>query len=216
MPTLSDPRAMYPLTLAGAPHEGLVHLAAAIDHPNIEVGDHAYASSFDPPKDWAARLAPYLYPGAPERLRIGRFAQIGHGATFVTASANHPMAGPSTYPFAIFAPETMAAFKAELEALPDTEIGPDCWIGHNALILPGVTLGAGVIVGAGAVVAKDVPPYAIVAGNPARVIRMRYSPEEVSLLMKIAWWDRSSEEIAELIPHLASGDVAGLACAVGL
>jgi virginiamycin A acetyltransferase len=125
------------------------------------------------------RLAPYLHPGAPERLRIGRFVQIAHGARFITSSANHPMGGFSTYPFLIFRPETMGAYARDAAAFEDTVVGPDVWIGHGALILPGVTLGAGVVVGAGAVVARDAPPYAVVAGAPARVVRMRFPPEVV-------------------------------------
>lgn len=86
----------------GPLYAGTVFLRAAMDHPNFEVGDYTYASSFDGDGDWAARLAPYLFPGAPERLVIGRFCQIAHGVQFVTSSANHRYDGLSSYPFAIF------------------------------------------------------------------------------------------------------------------
>jgi virginiamycin A acetyltransferase len=75
-----DPLRTHPLRFAdGTTHPNMVHLNRVIDHPNIAVGDFTYANDFDPPQDWAARLAPYLYPGAPERLVIGRFCQIAHG-----------------------------------------------------------------------------------------------------------------------------------------
>ena len=97
-------------------------------------------------------------------------------------------------------------------------IGPDCWIGHGALILPGARLGAGVIVGAGAVVSGEVPPCAIVAGNPARVIRRRFTEAEIEMLLALAWWDWPDDRLAAAIPHLAAAiphlaarDIAALA-----
>jgi virginiamycin A acetyltransferase len=188
----------------------MVHLNRVISHPNIEIGDHTYANDFDPPEDWAARLAPYLYPGAPERLRIGRFCQIAHGVRFITASANHPMDGISTYPFPVFHPNRMADFRSGFAGLPDTVIGNDAWIGHGALILPGAVLGNGVIVGAGAVVGGRIVDYAIVAGNPARVIRMRFSPETIAALNRIAWWDWPPERIEAHLPDLMGTDPAAL------
>jgi virginiamycin A acetyltransferase len=198
----------------GTANPSMVQLAVAIDHPNWEVGRHTYANDFDPPEggsgDWAARLAPYLYPGAPERLRIGPFCQIAHGVRFVTASANHPMDGLSTYPFAVFDPAALPDFLDGVAALPDTVVGPDCWIGHGAILLPGARLGAGVIVGAGAVVAGEVPPYAVVAGNPARIVRRRFDAGQVDRLLALAWWDWDEARIAASIGALEAGDLAAL------
>jgi virginiamycin A acetyltransferase len=205
--------ALHPLTFPdGTLHRDMVHLARAIDHPNITAGDYSYANDFDPPAagGWAARLAPYLYPGAPERLVIGRFCQIAHGVRFVTASANHAAGGISTYPFAVFDPSTLEAMKAGMGPLPDTVIGNDVWIGHGALILPGVRIGDGAIIGAGAVVAGDVAPYAVVAGNPARVIRHRFPPETVARLLALAWWDWPLAAIRDALPALAGADCAAL------
>ena len=207
-----DAAALYPMRFAdGRENRGLVHLARAIDHPNIEVGDFTYASSFDPPADWAARLAPYTYPGAPERLRIGRFCQIADRVRIITASANHPMAGISTYPFAIFDPARVGAYVEQLTGLPDTVIGHDVWLGDAAVILPGARIGSGVIVGAGAVVGGTVPDYAVVAGNPARVLRIRFPPGEVARLMALGWWDWPVEAITEHLRVIASGTVGELA-----
>lgn len=206
-----DPLRTHPLSFAdGTTHPNMVHLNRVIDHPNITIGDFTYANDFDPPVDWAARLAPYLYPGAPERLEIGRFCQIAHGVRFVTASANHDMAGLSTYPFPVFDPALIEGYKAAFTGLPDTVIGHDVWIGHGALILPGARIGHGVIVGAGAVVGGTVAPYSIVAGNPGRVIRPRFPPETVAGLLRLGWWDWPIDRIAAAGPALLSGDFAAL------
>jgi virginiamycin A acetyltransferase len=121
------------------------------------------------------------------------------------------MAGISTYPFAVFDPEALPAYKASFEGLSDTVIGPDCWIGHGALILPGARLGAGVIVGAGAVVRGEVAPYSVVAGNPARVLRCRFPEAQVDRLLEVAWWDWETERIERNVDVIVAGDVGALA-----
>lgn len=203
--------AVHPLTFPdGTVHPDMVHLNRVIDHPNMTVGDYSYANDFDPPDDWAARLAPYLYPGAPERLVIGRFCQIAHGVRFITASANHAMGGITTYPFGVFDPATLEGYRGGFTALPDTEVGHDVWIGHGALVLPGARIGSGAIIGAGAVVSGVVPPYAVVAGNPARVVRARFSEAEVARLLALAWWDWPLERIRAAMPALMAADVGAL------
>ena len=194
----------------GQLNSGLVYLNRVIAHPNIEIGDFTYASSFDPPQDWAARLAPYLYPGAPERLEIGRFCQIAHGVRIITDSANHPMQGISTYPFAIFDPARLRAYVDQLGALRDTVIGYDVWIGGGAVILPGARIGSGVIIGAGAVVGGEVPDYAVIAGNPGRVIRRRFDAATIARLLALRWWDWPVDWIQTAIPALERGDLDAL------
>ena len=211
---LPDPLTRTPVLLPdGSPHPGTVFLRAVLDHPNITVGDHAYASAMPPPDDWAAALAPYLYPGAPERLVIGRFAQIAQGVRFITASANHALRGLSTFPFRIFSDAPVTPYLDEAAARGDTVIGPDVWLGFEARVLPGVTIGAGAIVAACAVVTRDVPAYAVVAGNPARIVRWRHDPDTIARLLEIAWWDWPTDRIAAALPALESGDLAALAAA---
>lgn len=206
-----DASARHPITLPnGEPHRGTVHLNRVIDHLNIEIGDYSYYSDFEPVDDYAARIAPYLYPGAPERLEIGKFVQVAHGARFITSSANHPMGGFSTYPFAVFNPDTMTAYANEIAAHGNTIVGHDVWVGYRAIILPGVTIGHGAIIGAGAVVSGDVPPYAIVGGNPARLIRMRFDAETIAALLAIAWWDWDIERIARNRSAIEQADLAAL------
>lgn len=210
MPAFLNAAARNPMRFAdGRENPCMAQLAAVIDHPNIEVGDFTYANDFDPPQDWAARLAPYTYAGAPEKLRIGRFCQIAHGVRFITASANHRM-GLSTFPFPIFDPKKLDLYKGSFNDLPDTVIGHDCWLGHDALVLPGARLGHGVIVGAGAVVGGTVPDYAIVAGNPARVLRMRLAEADVSRMLELAWWDWPLHQIEAALPAIMGSDVAAL------
>lgn len=193
-----DASARHPILLpTGDRHLATVHLARAIDHPNIEIGDYTYYSDFSPVDDYAARIAPYIYPGSPEKLVIGKFVQIAHGVRFITASANHPMGGFSTYPFSVFNPDTMTAYVDEVAGYGDTVIGNDVWLGFEALVLPGVTIGDGAIVGSRAVVSRDVPPYSIVAGNPARVVRRRFDDETVEALLNLRWWDWPIEVIEQ-------------------
>jgi len=197
----------------GSVHEPTVFLSAVIDHPNIETGRYAYYSPLAPVADPAAELAPYLFPGCPERLVIGPFVQIAHGVRFITASANHPMRGITTFPFRIFDMESAGAYLDENAATGDTVVGPDAWLGFGATVLPGVRVGAGAIVAAGSVVASDVPPYAIVAGNPARVVRMRFTEDEVARLMALVWWDWPVAAIRAALPALEAGEVAALEAA---
>lgn len=213
------PGALHPLVLPdGTLHEGTVFLKPAIDHPRWEVGAYSYASAHRPPGDWAMHLAPYLHPASAERLVIGRFCQIADGVTFITASANHRRDGASTYPFAVFSGfgEDRASLPPPVPAnFPDTVLGHDVWVGQGARILPGARIGSGVIVGAGSVVGGTVPPYAVVAGNPARVVRMRFAPGIVAALLDLAWWDWPIERILAHETALCGGDPEALIRAAG-
>lgn len=199
---IPDPSMLHPVRLPdGRPHEGTVFLAPAVaHHARIDVGDYTYASAHVPPQDWAFQLAPYLYDFSPETLSIGRFCQIADGVTFVTASANHRYDGFSSFPFMIFTGEGPNA-PSMPPAGADTVIGNDVWIGQGARIMPGAVVGNGVIIGAGAVVVGDVPDYAIVGGNPAKMIKMRFDPATIRALCDLAWWDWP---IAQIIAHEAA------------
>jgi virginiamycin A acetyltransferase len=180
-----------------------------IGHPRIEVGAYSYASSFDPPEDWAARLAPYLYDFSPERLVIGRFCQIADQVTFITSSANHRYDGFSSYPFAVFGGPKEG--RASLPGPgPDTVVGHDVWIGRGASILPGARIGNGVISGAGAVVGGSVPSYSVVAGNPGTVLRRRFPEVVIAELERLAWWDWPIERILEAEEAICGADIERL------
>ncbi|WP_075290940.1 CatB-related O-acetyltransferase [Pararhizobium arenae] len=207
MPLL-DADAIHPIVLPdGTVYRDTVHLKNVIDHPRIEVGDYSYFTHSEKPEDTAQILAPYLGHGCRERLVIGKFVQIARGSYFITSSANHPMSGFSTYPFRIFKPETFG-----YKDLPvrDTIVGHDVWIGHVAAIMPGVQIGTGAIVAAASVVARNVPPYAVVGGNPATVLRMRYPQEVIAELLEIAWWDWPLDKIEANLVALTEGDLSAL------
>ncbi|MAM60076.1 CatB-related O-acetyltransferase [Maritimibacter sp. UBA3975] len=206
-----DANARHPITLPdGSTYENTVWLKSVIDHPNIEVGDYSYYNDFEPVTDYAARIAPYLHPGAPERLVIGKFCQFANGTRFITSSADHPKRWFTSFPFAVFDHSLMDLFAEEFAKGGDTVIGNDVWIGDSARIMPGVTLGDGVIVGSGAVVTRDVPSWSIVAGNQGRVIRRRFPDAVCDRLDRLAWWDRDPDDIRTLVPVLASADVGAL------
>lgn len=210
--TWLNPDARHPMTLLdGTVVTGTVYLKAVINHPRFTVGDFSYASSFDLIEDWAQAIAPYLFPISRERLIIGRFCQIAHGVRIITSSANHPMAGFSTYPFRAFRPETMADYLN----LPyrDTVIGNDVWIGMNAMVMPGVSVGDGAIIASGAVVTRDVAPYTIVGGNPAQPIRRRFDDATVDQLLRIRWWDWEVERIEAHLTAIEGADLVALQAA---
>jgi virginiamycin A acetyltransferase len=210
------PQTAHPIALPdGSAYKGTVFLNAVIDHPRWSIGDYSYAAAFEPPQDWASRLAPYLFEQSAERLVIGRFCQIADGVRFITASANHRYDGFSSYPFAIFDGGSMADGRPSLPPgpFPDTVIGHDVWIGQGATILPGARIGHGVIIGAGAVVGGSVPDYAVVRGNPGRVARMRFDDRTIGRLLDLAWWDWPIDRIMAHETAICGADPAALEAA---
>ena len=181
-----DPMVLHPV----AGQERVVFLKPLVRHPNVEVGEYTYYD--DPDKAVGFERDALLYAFGPERLVIGRFCAIASGVRFLFPGANHADLGPSTFPFGIFgAPWAERTMDLVMGAPSrgDTIVGHDVWIGYSALVLPGVTIGHGAVIAAASVVAADVPPYAVVAGNPARVVRRRFDDEDVARLLRAAWWN---------------------------
>lgn len=208
---LPDPDEMHPIVLpSGERHVETFFLRPVLDHPNIRVGDYSYAHDEAGPENYAARLAPYLFAGAPERVTVGKFCQIAAGVRFITGSANHAMDGVSTFPFGAFDRERISACLAAASMSGDVTIGHDCRLGREAWLLPGTHLGNGVVLGARSVVGGTVPAYAVVVGNPGRVVRRRFSAGEVERLNRLAWWDRAPEAIEAALPILEAGSVTEL------
>jgi virginiamycin A acetyltransferase len=189
--------------------ERVVFLRPLVTDPRIEVGEYTY---YDDPDDALGfERDAVLYAHGPERLVIGRYCAIASGVRFVMPGANHADLGPSTFPFGIFG-EPWAERTMDLvmgaESRGDTVVGNDVWLGYRALVLPGVTIGHGAVVAAASVVASHVPPYAIVGGNPARVIRRRYDDEDVERLLRAAWWDWPVELVTEHARTIMAGSPA--------
>ena len=152
----------------------------------------------------------YHYPINHDRLLIGKFCSIACGAKFLFNSANHTMDSLSTYPFPLFFEEWELEKKDVAKSWDnkgDIIIGNDVWIGYEAVILAGVTIGNGAIIGARAVVTKDVPPYTIVGGVPAKPIKKRFDNKTISELLDIQWWNWPDETIAQNIKAIQSGNM---------
>jgi len=177
---------------------------------NVEIGEFTY---YDDPAGPDAFLHNVLYhfDFRGDRLRIGRYCAIATGVQFVMNGGNHRTAGISTFPFPIFeAWRGQWDGEFDFPSSGDTTIGNDVWIGRDALVMPGVTVGDGTIVATRSVVTRDVPPFAIVGGNPATVIRMRFDDATVERLVRIAWWDWPAERVTEAIPLISQADVDAL------
>jgi acetyltransferase-like isoleucine patch superfamily enzyme len=137
-----------------------------------------------------------------DRVGIGNFCSIGYGAVIIANNGHNLTTGFEDYRVATYAMAVLSkeGFKPSYR-LPEknnfVQIGNDVLVGAYSVILPGVTVGNGAIIGAGSIVTHDIPPYAVVAGTPAKVLRYRYSEEKIAKLQKIAWWSWSDKKIAE-------------------
>jgi virginiamycin A acetyltransferase len=196
-----------------AMHPRVGFLKPLVTAENIEIGEYTYYDDPDGPDKFQEKCVLHHYPFIGDRLVIGKFCAIAEGARFIMNGANHAMSGFSTYPFNIFGHGWEKCFDVstwEKEIRGDTVIGNDVWIGMDAVILPGVTIGDGAIVGAKAVVTHDVAPYAIVAGNPAKVIKTRFDKRTVARLLKVAWWNWPVDKIGRNLNAIRGADIAAL------
>jgi len=191
-----------------------VYLNSVVTNPNISVGEYTMYNDFvNDPTQFEKNNVLYHYPINHDRLMIGKFCSIACGAKFIFNSANHTLSSLSTYPFPLFFEEWGLPREEVADSWDnkgDIVIGNDVWIGYEAVIMAGVTIGDGAIIGTRAVVTKDVPPYTIVGGVPARLIRKRFHDETILELLKIRWWDWPRERIAENISAIKQGCVHDL------
>lgn len=191
-----------------------VYLKNVITNPNIIVGEYTIYNDFvNNPKDFERNNVLYHYPINRDKLVIGKFCSIACGAKFIFNSANHTLDSLSTYPFPIFFEEWNLDVKDITKAWDnkgDIVIGNDVWIGYEAVIMAGVTIGDGAVIGTRAVVTKDVPPYTIVGGIPAKLIKKRFQQDMIYNLLKIKWWDWPIEKISQHIFDIQSGKIKNL------
>lgn len=178
------------------------------------VGDYTiYHDFMHDPRQFEKNNVLYHYPVHHERLVIGRFCSLACGVKFLFSGGYHTMASLSSYPFPIFYEEwnlNQEDIAQAWDRKGDIVVGNDVWIGYEAVIFAGVTIGDGAIIGARAVVTKDVPPYTIVAGVPAKVIKKRFSEPIIADLLEMQWWHWPKKKIQENLSAIQSGDIEAL------
>lgn len=205
-----NPNNSYPLEAT----RQVAFLKPVVDHPMIEIGEYTYYDDPDGPEKFVETCVRYHFPHMNDRLIIGRYCAIAAKVRFIMSGANHSLDGFSTYPFSIFG----AGWEGEpvdwvKNSRGDTQVGNDVWIGTDAVIMPGVTIGDGAIIGAKAVVAKDVPPYGVVAGNPAQLVKSRFEQDIIDRLLAVAWWEWPPEKVTANLNAICGADIAALEAA---
>ncbi|GHB38548.1 chloramphenicol acetyltransferase [Pseudovibrio japonicus] len=194
-----------------SPFKG-IPLREQVSNPNIIVGKHSYYSGYYHGHSFES-CARYLRSDVEvqDKLIIGSYCSIGSGAVFMMAgNQGHRADWASTFPFHYFDEDTFAGAQDGFRPSGSTSIGNDVWIGSEAMVMPGVRIGDGALIGSRAVVTKDVPAYAVVAGNPAKVVRSRFSEGQVQMLLEMKWWDWSDDVLKDAIPLLCSSDIERL------
>jgi virginiamycin A acetyltransferase len=200
-----DPNRPYPMV----DQRRVCFIKNFVKSPNIIVGDYSY---YDDPVDPEGFERNVLYNYESDRLIIGKFCAIATHVKFIMNGANHKLDGISTYPFPIFGNgwETAMDKLIELPSRGDTIVGNDVWLGYDSLIMPGVNIADGAVIAARSVVVKDIPPYTIAGGNPARPIKQRFSDDAIAQLLQIKWWDWSIDKITRNLHLIMESDIDAL------
>ncbi len=190
----------------------MVFLKNFITKPNIIIGDYTYYDDLEEPENFENKNVLYHYPFIGDKLIIGKFCAIATDAKFIMNGANHKISGLSTFPFSIFRNgwEKVIPKPGELPYKGDTVVGNDVWIGYDAIIMPGVHIGDGAIIAAKSVVTKDIPPYTIVGGNPAKIIKTRFNESTIEKLLKIEWWNWDVEKITKNLSIITGSNIEEL------
>ena len=187
----------------------LCFLKNIVKNPNIIVGDYTYYDNFENHENFEKNIL-YHFDFIGDKLIIGKFCAIARGVKFIMNGGNHQIANFTAYPFSIFGNGWEKSADETFPYKGDTVIGNDVWIGYEALIMPGVKVGDGAVIAAKAVVTKDVAPYTIVAGNPAKLIRKRFDDEVIQTLLELQWWNWDNRKISESIPILCSDNIQAI------
>lgn len=191
-----------------------VYLNTVIDNPAIEVGDYTIYNDFvNDPAEFQKNNVLYHYPINKDRLVIGKFCSIACGARFLFNSANHTLGSLANYTFPLFFEEwelDKANVAGAWDNKGDIVVGNDVWIGYEAVIMAGVRIGDGAVIAARAVVTRDVPPYMIVGGVPAKAIRPRFDDKTTARLLEMQWWNWPIEKIRENLPFIMQGEIGKL------
>lgn len=185
--------------------------------PNIEIGDYTYYDDDTDPTGFERNSVLFNYPEFGDRLVIGKFCALAQGTTFIMGPANHRTGSASTYPFNVFGGAWTEATPDHMSRLPrkgDTVVGNDVWLGRECVVMPGVKIGDGAIVAAYSVVTRDVAPYTVAGGNPARFIKNRFDEELTGLLLRLKWRDLPPEELVAWLPILCDENLENLRSAL--
>lgn len=184
----------------------LCFLKNIIKNPNIIVGDYTYYDDFDNVENFEKNVK-YHFDFVGDKLIIGKFCMIASDVKFIMNGANHLTDALSTYPFAIFRNGWEHAMDSKsYPQKGDIVIGNDVWIGYNATIMAGVTIGDGAIIATNSTVIKDVEPYSIVGGNPAKEIKKRFSEETIARLAALQWWNWDIDKITRNLQYLTDNN----------
>lgn len=203
---IPDKNTLFPLLH----HKKLCFLNNLVTNRNIVVGDYTYYDDFEDVGNFEKNVK-YHFDFIGDKLIIGKFCMIASGATFIMNGGNHLINSISAYPFAIFGDAWEHAMEGRsYPSKGDMVIGNDVWIGYNSTIMPGVKIGDGCVIATNATVTKDVEPYTIVGGNPAKVIRKRFSEVTINHLLKIRWWDWPIEKITENVQVFTGTELSEL------
>ena len=202
---MSDKSLLYP-------REGdknICYLKNCITNPNIQIGDYTFYHDFENPLDFEKKNVLYHYPVNNDKLIIGKFCSVAHGTRFLFNGANHKLNSLSTYPFAVMYKEWDLEIPVTdaWDNKGDIVVGNDVWIGFEAVIMAGVSIGDGAIIASRSVVTKDVEPYSIVGGVPAKLIRKRFSEEQIQKLLEMKWWDWSEELIKDHLDEIIHNQI---------
>jgi len=187
-------------------YDRLCFLKNIITNPNIIVGDYTYYDDFEDVKNFENNVK-YHFDFVGDKLIIGKFCMIASDVIFIMNGGNHLTKSISSYPFAIFGEDWANAMNGKEHPLKgDTVVGNDVWIGYGATIMPGINIGSGSIIASNSTVTKNVDPYSIVGGNPAKEIKKRFSEDQISKLLKIKWWDWEIEKITRNVQNLTGNN----------
>lgn len=202
-----DSKRVYPRT----GDKETIYLKQVITDSNIIVGDYTIYNDFvNDPTNFEKNNVLYHYPVNNEKLIIGKYCSIACGAKFMFTCGNHRMASLSTYPFPLFHEEwglNSSDITDAWDNKGDIAIGNDVWIGYEAVIMQGVHIGDGAIIGTRAVVTKDVPPYTVVGGVPAKEIRKCFSEDIISKLINLKWWNWDDEKVQKNLSNIINGNI---------
>jgi len=191
-------------------HRKLCFLKNMITNPSIIVGDYTYYDDFKDVRNFEKNVK-YHFDFIGDKLIIGKFCMIATGAQFITNGGNYLTESISSYPFTIFGGDWANAMDGKsYPPKGDTIIGNDLWIGHNATIMPGIKIGDGSVVATNSTVTKDVEPYSIIGGNPAKTIHKRFPDKQIEILLQMKWWNWDIEKITRSVQILTGSDINAL------